>query len=672
MQWFRDFTIGRKLAVGFGATIALMLIMGGVGVATARRLDALLDTLYATHAEPALALKEANVQAMAISRAVRSALLEEDPAAVRVRADEIVKHDSAFRANFAAYRAKIVRQQQKEQAARLIAAYDSLRPEQDAVVQLAADGKQAEGRARLGELRRQADAIDAMIDSLSASKSALMRQAAADARKTSTTSILLVVGLIVVAFAMSAVVATMIAKMITRSLGRLTKVADAVATGDLEQQVVVDSRDEIGQLADSIARLVADERRMADAAVAISRGRTDVEISARSDKDALGKAFVQLQQVVNATVRDASSLARSASAGDLSRRGDVTKYEGSFRDLVAGLNDLMNAVAVPVAETAAVLDKLAARDMTARITSDFDGEFDRIKVAVNAAAHTLDEALAQVHGAAEQVASAGSQIASGSQSLAQGASEQGASLEEIASSLHEMTAASATAAASGEQARGMSREARERVAQGRNSMAQLSAAIDQIRQSSDQTAKIVKTIDEIAFQTNLLALNAAVEAARAGDAGRGFAVVAEEVRSLAARSAEAARTTASLIESAVASAQLGVRHNGEVMSRLDEIDADVSKVADVVQELATSNDQQQQSVLQITQAVEQLNGVTQQNAANAEESAAASEELSGQAVTLLQLVGTFETSAGAQKTRSSVGSRRAQRAERPLSLAANF
>ncbi|MDX2183262.1 MAG: methyl-accepting chemotaxis protein [Gemmatimonadaceae bacterium] len=673
MQWFRDFTIGRKLTVGFGATILLMVIVGGVGAFTARRLDSLLSTLYTTHAEPALALKEANVQLISISRAVRNALLDDNAASVRRRAADIVTYDSLFRANFAQYQASIVREEQKVMAAKLLTDYNDLRPQQDAVVALALEGKDADGRARLGDLRKRADEIDRLMDSLAASKVALMQKAAADAKASATTAIIVVLVLIVVAIALGAFIATMIARMIGRSVERLTHIAGAVAKGDLDQEVVVESKDEIGQLAGSIAQLVADERRMADAAVAISRGRMDVAISARSDKDALGKAFVQLQQVVNDAVGDASSLARSAAAGDLSRRGDVTKYDGAFRDLMSGLNDLVNAVAVPVAETAAVLDKLAARDMTARMTGNFEGDFDRIKIAVNAAAHTLDEALAQVHGAAEQVASAGSQIASGSQSLAQGASEQGASLEEIASSLHEMNAASAASAANSEQARGMSSTARARVSQGRESMSQLSAAIDQIRRSSDQTAKIVKTIDEIAFQTNLLALNAAVEAARAGDAGRGFAVVAEEVRSLAARSAEAARTTATLIESAVASAKLGVQHNGEVLSRLDEIDAEVSKVADVVHELASSNQQQQQSVSQITQAVEQLNGVTQQNAANAEESAAASEELSGQAMTLLQLVGTFETSAGSAKVLPSVAaSRRANRAPRPMSLAANF
>ncbi|GAB1343859.1 methyl-accepting chemotaxis protein [Gemmatimonas sp.] len=177
-------------------------------------------------------------------------------------------------------------------------------------------------------------------------------------------------------------------------------------------------------------------------------------------------------------------------------------------------------------------------------------------------------------------------------------------------------------------------------------MGRLSKAIDDISKSSDETARIVKTIDEIAFQTNLLALNAAVEAARAGDAGRGFAVVAEEVRSLAIRSAEAAKNTAALIEAAVANAHNGVTFNKEVMAKLDEIDGDVTRVSQVVSEIAEESRNQQEGVRQINAAVDQLNTVTQQAAANAEESAAASEELAGQSTTLTSLVGTFTTSGG--------------------------
>jgi methyl-accepting chemotaxis protein len=196
-------------------------------------------------------------------------------------------------------------------------------------------------------------------------------------------------------------------------------------------------------------------------------------------------------------------------------------------------------------------------------------------------------------------------------------------------------------AASAKEARGLAEAARQSADAGVQSMRRLSSSIDKIKTSADSTSKILKTIDEIAFQTNLLALNAAVEAARAGDAGKGFAVVAEEVRNLAMRSAEAAKSTATLIEESVNNAGEGVTINQEALGKLEGIQAQVDQVNTVMNEIAASSEQQQQGVEQVNTAIEQLNQVTQQTAANSEESASASEELEAQAQEMDSLVRTF-------------------------------
>ncbi|MBN1123536.1 MAG: hypothetical protein JXA82_00915 [Sedimentisphaerales bacterium] len=239
---------------------------------------------------------------------------------------------------------------------------------------------------------------------------------------------------------------------------------------------------------------------------------------------------------------------------------------------------------------------------------------------------------------AEQVASASGQVSAASQSLAEGATEQAAGLEETSSSLEEMASMTKQNADNAQQANTLAAEARNSANAGSESMGRMNQAIQEIQKSSDETAKIIKVIDEIAFQTNLLALNAAVEAARAGEAGKGFAVVAEEVRNLAMRSAEAAKNTSEMIEGSVKNANNGVEIAEEVTKVLNEIVESVTKTTDLVGEIAAASQEQAQGIDQVNQAVNQMDKVTQANAANAEESASASEELSAQAEQMNQIV----------------------------------
>ena len=256
---------------------------------------------------------------------------------------------------------------------------------------------------------------------------------------------------------------------------------------------------------------------------------------------------------------------------------------------------------------------------------------------------------------AEQVGSASGQVAAASQSLAEGASEQASSLEETSSALEEMSSMTKQNADNANQASSLSTVASTAADKGAESMKKLTQAIQEIKKSSDETAKIIKVIDEIAFQTNLLALNAAVEAARAGEAGKGFAVVAEEVRNLAMRSAEAAKNTSSLIEGSQKNSENGVRATEEFTSILGEIMTNIKKVNQLISEVSAASNEQAQGIEQVNTAVAQMDQVTQQVASNAEESASASEELSSQAQQLQEIVRELTVIVGGSSGSGSTG-----------------
>jgi methyl-accepting chemotaxis protein len=338
---------------------------------------------------------------------------------------------------------------------------------------------------------------------------------------------------------------------ILRPLRQTVHAIELMAAGDIDQQLDFESNDEIGTLAKAFRKLSTYIKDLAAAVEALSRNDLTVKLVPRSEQDVFSKNIIHTIDTLRDLSAELMVLVKGARDGRLEVRGDASSFQGIYRELVEGVNATLDAVVHPINDAAAVLERVAARDLTGRMEGGYQGDFGKIQNALNAAVDILEQSLTHAAQGADQVTLAATQISQGSQTLSQGTSRHAAALEELSGSLQTVAAMTGQNAESARQAKELAEAARTCTGEGVKRMQHLSVAVEKIKESAGATARIVKTIDEIAFQTNLLALNAAVEAARAGEAGKGFAVVAEEVRNLAMRCTQAAKNTTTQIDESV-------------------------------------------------------------------------------------------------------------------------
>jgi methyl-accepting chemotaxis protein len=396
--------------------------------------------------------------------------------------------------------------------------------------------------------------------------------------------------------------------------------------------------------------------RQGDTVIAIAHGigRGDLDVPIPGDSP--------VEQALRAAIGEIAALGRegeavriAATQGTRATRATKAEFAGAYAALfdtmtqtadgAAALAEAQKREAVVSAafleEFRTVSQRVNQRDLRARAVASWDGDRGETVREFNGALDQLCAALSEVRGAAEQVSGAARQIADGSTGLAHRTGEQASALEEISASIKSLAHDAVQNSGNAAEATSLSEQAQESATEGVGRMHRLTDAMHVIKESASATAKIVRTIDEIAFQTNLLALNAAVEAARAGDSGRGFAVVAEEVRALAKRSADAARSTSALIEESVARVDAGEELTSGVDVQLGTIRARVDAVQGVVNGIADRSQSQRSGVAQIDSALEHVNIAVQSAAATAEESAAAAQEMLALSHSQLDLVASF-------------------------------
>lgn len=329
---------------------------------------------------------------------------------------------------------------------------------------------------------------------------------------------------------------------------------------------------------------------------------------------------------------EVAAIANSIGQGRLVFARRAGQPRGAYRDLLAMVEALQ--------KKANTLETVAQGDLTVEV--DLASDQDTLGLSLQTMTRSLHEVMGQINGAVDQLSAGAGEVATASQSLASGATEQASSLEEITASATEITGQARTNAKTAQASALAARESQEAAAAGDGQMKELVKLLDAMTITSDQTKRIVKTIDDIAFQTNVLALNANVEAARAGKYGKGFSVVAGEVRNLAVRSASAVKETTALVEQNLKSIRLVNQTAGRTSHQLEAIALASTKVAAILDEIAASSQEQARSLGQINQGLDQIDQVTQANTASAEQSAAAAEQLSGQAQQLRALVARFQ------------------------------
>jgi methyl-accepting chemotaxis protein len=600
MTWFRNLRIYAKQLVAFGIVMLATVVVGIAGLIGQQRTGAMATDLAKDAMPSAIALLDVEVALRTIQRDLRFACLTRDPDHIARWKKTLPDAKAKMIAHLAALDSLVQDPADRQILGELKAEYAAWLPAADKVIEYVDAGRMQDAQrqlvsdANLGPAARAVAAADKLLESRRAAAAIVSEKVASTGRAMMWTLSLMLLA----AVGLSMLLAWGIANLIGDPMQKLGEASDRLAQGDLAGDIRSDTKDELGWVSYSMHRVVKSQRELAAAAERIAAGDTSITIKLRSEHDVLNRSFQQLQATLDSLVSEMRSLADAARHGDLSRRGDASRFQGAFRELVQGMNDTLDAVVTPVQEAADVLERVANRDLRASVEGRYEGDHAKIKDAVNGAIAAMSTALASIGESATTLAAASEEltatasqmegnadntsrqagvVAAASSEVAAGVQTVAAGTEELSASIREIAKSAADAA----------RVATEAV----HAAQRTDATISKLGASSAEIGEVIRTITSIAEQTNLLALNATIEAARAGEAGKGFAVVANEVKELAkatARATEDIGSRIAAIQADTSGAVTAIRQISDIIHQISDIQTSIAGA--VEEQTATTNE----------------------------------------------------------------------------------
>ncbi len=694
----QNMTIKSRLIFIIGLLSLSLISVGAMGLYGLSQSKTQIETIYQ---DRVMALQHFShimeiMQRMRIS--TLQAVNQRDVDGARQRAMQVVSDDAALTEHWQQYNLTQIAPEEQLLANRFVEQWKTWQAARnqslDQAIQNNFDGAQAN---TFGDDIPKYDTAYATLMQLVGMQERLASQGYEQLQTSSSEIITATILLAVLGILLASGVGFVLIRAISRSINRAVQVADGIANGRLDQHIEVTGRDEIamllksmhrmvevlnsfisaqqkmrqqheagtisyripaakfpgsyGEIANTVNDLVATHIAVKMQVVEVVSRYAQGDLSVDMDRlpgekakvtEAVDKVKNSLQ-AINAEIRH---LVEGAVAGDFSRRGNADKYQYEFHGMVNNLNQLMQTCETSLEDVIRIMDALAEGDLTQKITREYQGMFARMKDDSNATVGQLAGIVRQIKEAASLIGTASREIADGNSDLSQRTEEQAANLEETAASMEELTSTVKQNADNARQANQLASSASEVAVKGGEVVGQVVQTMSAINDSSKKVVDIISVIDGIAFQTNILALNAAVEAARAGEQGRGFAVVATEVRTLAQRSAAAAREIKDLISNSVHKVEDGTLLVDQAGKTMEEVVLSVKRVTDIMGEISAASQEQSQGIEQVNQAITQMDEITQQNAALVEQAAAASESMREQAEQLLRAVAAFKLEQG--------------------------